>query len=86
MVGGMDNYDERFLEGVKDRSLDYIYEYYRNIIRELKDHPLKHTTFWIPSLCFTIVSQSQDSRNEWFTPFADRKIQTMNVFKRNLES
>ena len=45
---GMDNYDERFWR-VKDESLDYIYEYYRNIIRELKDHPLKHTTFWIPS-------------------------------------
>ena len=79
---GMDNYDERFWR-VKDESLDYIYEYYRNIIRELKDHPLKHTTFWIPSyMDITIVSRIWDPRNEWFTPFADRKIQTMNVFKK----
>ena len=79
---GMDNYDERFWR-VKDESLDYIYEYYRNIIRELKDHPLKHTTFWIPSyMASRLYHESQDPRNEWFTPFADRKIQTMNVFKK----
>lgn len=79
---GMDNYDPQIWKA-QDESMDYIYEYYRNILKELKDHPLKHNIFWIPSYQSSrLYQESQDPRNEWFAPFADRELQRINIFKK----
>ncbi len=78
----VENYDPNIWK-TKDDSLEYIFEYYRNIIKELGDHPLRHSSFWIPSYqASRLYQESQDPRNEWFSPFADFKIQTTNIFKK----
>ena len=79
---GMENFDTKVWK-VQDESMDYIYEYYRKILKELKDHPLKHNIFWIPSYQSSrLYQESQDHRNEWFAPFADRELQKINIFKK----
>jgi len=79
---GMENFDTKVWK-VQDESMDYIYEYYRKILKELKDHPLKHNIFWIPSYQSSrLYQESQDPRNEWFAPFADRELQKINILKK----